>query len=48
MSHSLNLLQNEKGETISPILPEDVKNYLIAIDGSPLVQKNIEILQKPG
>ena len=34
MSHSLNLLQNEKGETISPILPEDVKNYLIDIDGT--------------
>lgn len=34
MSHSLNLLQNEEGETISPILPEDVKNYLIDIDGT--------------
>ena len=34
MSHSLNLLQNEKGETISPILPEEVKNYLIDIDGT--------------
>jgi hypothetical protein len=34
MSHSLNLLQNEEGEAISPILPEDVKNYLIDIDGT--------------
>ena len=34
MSHSLNLLQNEDGEAISPILPEDVKNYLIDIDGT--------------
>ena len=25
---------NEKGETISPILPEDVKNFLIDIDGT--------------
>lgn len=25
---------NEKGETISPILPEGVKNYLIDIDGT--------------
>jgi len=25
---------NEKGEALSPILPEDVKNYLIDIDGT--------------
>ncbi|HZV68442.1 MAG TPA: phosphoheptose isomerase [Saprospiraceae bacterium] len=27
-------LYNEKGETISPLLPEEVKNYLIDIDGT--------------
>jgi len=27
-------LKNERGETISPILPEEVKNYLIDIDGT--------------
>lgn len=25
---------NEKGETLSPVLPEDVKNFLIDIDGT--------------
>ena len=25
---------NEKGETLSPILPEEVKNFLIDIDGT--------------
>ena len=34
MSHKLNVLRNEKGETISPILPQDVKNFLIDIDGT--------------
>lgn len=34
MSHSLSELKNEKGETISPILPSEVKNYLIDIDGT--------------
>lgn len=34
MSHSLNNLKNEKGENISPILPDSVKNYLIDIDGT--------------
>jgi len=27
-------LKNDKGQTISPILPEEVKNYLIDIDGT--------------
>lgn len=27
-------LYNQKGETISPLLPEEVKNYLIDIDGT--------------
>ena len=34
MSYSLSDLTNEKGEKLSPILPEDVKNYLIDIDGT--------------
>ncbi len=34
MSHSLKNIQNEKGENISPVLPESVKNYLIDIDGT--------------
>lgn len=34
MSHSLKTIKNEKGETISPVLPSDVKNYLIDIDGT--------------
>lgn len=32
--HSLQETFNEKGETISPVLPEGVKNYLIDIDGT--------------
>lgn len=32
--HSLKELINEKGETISPMLPDDVKNFLIDIDGT--------------
>lgn len=27
-------LYNDKGETISPLLPEDIKNFLIDIDGT--------------
>jgi hypothetical protein len=27
-------VKNEKGENLSPMLPEDVKNYLIDIDGT--------------
>ena len=34
MSHNLKGIKNEKGETISPILEENVKNYLIDIDGT--------------
>jgi uncharacterized HAD superfamily protein len=34
MSHSLHLLTDEDGKSISPILPEEVKNYLIDIDGT--------------
>ncbi len=36
MSDQKNLkeIYNEKGETISPVLPEDVKNFLIDIDGT--------------
>ena len=31
---SLITLYNEKGETISPLLPEEIKNFLIDIDGT--------------
>ena len=34
MDNKLKDLRNEKGEAISPILPEEVKNYLIDIDGT--------------
>ena len=34
MSHSLKNIKNEKGENLSPILPDTVKNYLIDIDGT--------------
>ena len=34
MSHSLTNLKNEKGESLSPVLPDSVKNYLIDIDGT--------------
>jgi uncharacterized HAD superfamily protein len=34
MSFKLNETINEKGETISPVLAENVKNYLIDIDGT--------------
>ena len=30
----LKLIKNEAGETVSPVLPENVKNYLIDIDGT--------------
>ena len=33
-NHALNETYNEKGEAISPQLAEDVKNYLIDIDGT--------------
>lgn len=33
-NNKLEDLKNSKGELISPILPEDVKNYLIDIDGT--------------
>lgn len=32
--HHLKDLTNEKGEKLSPILPQDVKNFLIDIDGT--------------
>ncbi len=32
--HELNKTYNEKGETVSPILAEDVKNFLVDIDGT--------------
>lgn len=31
---SLRALYNDKGESISPLLPEEIKNYLIDIDGT--------------
>jgi uncharacterized HAD superfamily protein len=34
MSHNLKTVKNEKGENVSPILPPDIKNYLIDIDGT--------------
>ncbi|MBK9151936.1 MAG: phosphoheptose isomerase [Saprospiraceae bacterium] len=34
MSKDLKTLVNEKGEKISPVLPEGVKNFLIDIDGT--------------
>lgn len=33
-NHDLNKVYNEKGEAISPQLPDEVKNYLIDIDGT--------------
>jgi hypothetical protein len=32
--YELQQIFNEKGETLSPTLPEEVKNYLIDIDGT--------------
>ena len=34
MPHSFKVSQDENGESLSPILPEEVKNYLIDIDGT--------------
>lgn len=34
MSHSLKNITNDKGELLSPVLPDNVKNYLIDIDGT--------------
>lgn len=34
MSSVLKNLKNEKGENLSPVLPENVKNFLIDIDGT--------------
>ncbi len=34
MSHSLKKITNDKGETLSPMLDEGIKNYLIDIDGT--------------
>lgn len=34
MSHNLKNIKNEKGENLSPVLPDTVKNYLIDIDGT--------------
>jgi len=34
MSHELKSSKNEKGETLSPVLGEDVRNFLIDIDGT--------------
>ncbi len=33
-NHELKQIFNEKGETLSPVLPENIKNYLIDIDGT--------------
>ncbi|MEL6865758.1 MAG: phosphoheptose isomerase [Bacteroidota bacterium] len=33
-NQQLNKAFNEKGETVSPILPQEVKNFLIDIDGT--------------
>ena len=34
MSHNLKEIINENGETISPVLPKEVKNFLVDIDGT--------------
>lgn len=34
MSHQLLNVKNEKGENLSPALPDHIKNYLIDIDGT--------------
>lgn len=34
MSDSLKVIVNEKGETLSPVLAENIKNFLIDIDGT--------------
>ena len=33
-THELQSVFNEKGEAISPILPNNIKNFLIDIDGT--------------
>ncbi len=33
-NHALKETYNEKGETVSPVLPDEVKNFLIDIDGT--------------
>jgi hypothetical protein len=33
-SHELHTILNAKGETLSPLLEDDVKNYLVDIDGT--------------
>lgn len=33
-NHELKTIFNEKGETLSPVLPNHIKNYLIDIDGT--------------
>ena len=33
-NHSLRNIYNEKGEALSPLLPDEVKNFLIDIDGT--------------
>ena len=33
-NHDLKKLTDDKGNTLSPVLPENVKNYLIDIDGT--------------
>lgn len=33
-NHTLKEAYNEKGEAVSPVLPEEVKNFLIDIDGT--------------
>ena len=32
--HELKKIFNEKGETLSPVLPEETKNFLVDIDGT--------------
>jgi len=33
-NHALKTIFNEKGESLSPVLPEETKNFLIDIDGT--------------
>ncbi|MBK9566951.1 MAG: phosphoheptose isomerase [Saprospiraceae bacterium] len=34
MDQNLKNVKNDKGENLSPVLPDDIKNYLIDIDGT--------------
>lgn len=34
MNTQLKVITNEKGEKVSPVLPQNIKNYLIDIDGT--------------